>query len=62
MYVSFVFAWSAILTCLHHLPICDPEKLAKQDPLATRVWKMYAWQMAILPDAQRMEDLTWRMM
>ncbi|KAG1844367.1 hypothetical protein F4604DRAFT_1979241 [Suillus subluteus] len=40
----------------------DPEKLAKQDPLATQVWKMYARRKANLPHAQRMEDITWRMM
>ncbi|KAG1751509.1 uncharacterized protein EDB91DRAFT_1234857 [Suillus paluster] len=40
----------------------DPEKLAKQDPLATQVWKMYARQKANLPHAQRMENITWRMM
>ncbi|KAH7888837.1 hypothetical protein F5I97DRAFT_1804288 [Phlebopus sp. FC_14] len=40
----------------------DLEKLAKQDPLATQVWKMYARTKAHLPHAQRMENLTWRMM
>ncbi|KAG1869818.1 hypothetical protein C8R48DRAFT_791069 [Suillus tomentosus] len=40
----------------------DPEKLAKQDPLATQVWRMYARQKANLPHAQRMENITWRMM
>lgn len=40
----------------------DPEQLAKDDPLATQVWKMYARQKATLPHAQRMENLTWRMM
>jgi hypothetical protein len=40
----------------------DPEMLAKEDPLATQVWKMYARTKANLPHAQRMENLTWRMM
>ena len=40
----------------------DPEKMAREDPLATQVWKMYARQKATLPHAQRMENLTWRMM
>ncbi|ESK85218.1 transcription factor -6 [Moniliophthora roreri MCA 2997] len=40
----------------------DPEQMAKQDPLATQVWKMYARTKANLPHAQRMENLTWRMM
>jgi Fungal protein of unknown function (DUF1752) len=41
---------------------CDPEQLAKDDPLATKVWKMYTRTKANLPHAQRMENLTWRMM
>ncbi|TRM69823.1 hypothetical protein BD626DRAFT_475408 [Schizophyllum amplum] len=40
----------------------DPEKMAKEDPLAAQVWRMYARQKATLPQAQRMENLTWRMM
>ncbi|KAF8909838.1 hypothetical protein CPB85DRAFT_705335 [Mucidula mucida] len=44
------------------LPDGDPEQLAKEDPLATQVWKMYARTKAGLPHAQRMENLTWRMM
>jgi GATA-binding protein len=47
-------------------PLLDHEvdlgRLAKEDPLATQVWKMYARQKAQLPHAQRMENLTWRMM
>lgn len=40
----------------------DPEQLAKEDPLATQVWKMYAKTKANLPHGHRMENLTWRMM
>lgn len=40
----------------------DPERLAREDPLATQVWKMYAKTKATLPHGQRMENLTWRMM
>lgn len=40
----------------------DPEQMARDDPLATQVWKMYARTKATLPHAQRMENLTWRMM
>ena len=46
----------------HALAESDPDKLAKQDPLATQVWKMFARTKAHLPHAQRMENLTWRMM
>lgn len=38
------------------------EELSKEDPLATQVWRMYARTKAQLPHAQRMENLTWRMM
>ena len=40
----------------------DVSALAREDPLATQVWKMYARTKAGLPHAQRMENLTWRMM
>ncbi|KAH8119342.1 hypothetical protein DFH11DRAFT_1502059 [Phellopilus nigrolimitatus] len=40
----------------------DPEKMAEKDPLAAQVWRMYARTKASLPHAQRMENLTWRMM
>lgn len=43
-------------------PEVSPEQLAKDDPLATQVWKMYARTKVTLPHAQRMENLTWRMM
>ncbi|KAI6125778.1 hypothetical protein EV401DRAFT_1855654 [Pisolithus croceorrhizus] len=38
------------------------EELSRQDPLATQVWKMYTRTKAHLPHAQRMENITWRMM
>ena len=41
---------------------CDLEQLAKDDPLATQVWKMYARTKANFQHSQRMENLTWRMM
>ncbi|SNX86194.1 related to transcription factor ScGATA-6 [Melanopsichium pennsylvanicum] len=40
----------------------DPDQMAKKDPLATQVWKMYAKQRTQLPNGARMENLTWRMM
>ncbi|KZS98412.1 hypothetical protein SISNIDRAFT_448632 [Sistotremastrum niveocremeum HHB9708] len=43
-------------------PEGDLEQMAKEDPLATQVWKMYARTKATLPHAQRMENLSWRMM
>ena len=38
------------------------EQSSKNDPIASQVWKMYAKQKASLPNGQRMENLTWRMM
>ncbi|TIB89586.1 hypothetical protein E3Q19_03034 [Wallemia mellicola] len=38
----------------------NPE--SKDDPIASQVWKMYTRQKASLPNGQRMENLTWRMM
>ena len=40
----------------------DPDEMAKKDPLATQIWKMYAKQKSSLPNGARMENLTWRMM
>ncbi|WFD49444.1 Sodium- and chloride-dependent GABA transporter 1 [Malassezia furfur] len=40
----------------------EPETLARNDPLATQVWRMYAKQRDQLPNAARMENLTWRLM
>ncbi|TGZ82428.1 hypothetical protein EX30DRAFT_305150 [Ascodesmis nigricans] len=39
-----------------------PEDMQKKDPLATQVWKLYSKQRGSLPHAERMENLTWRMM
>ena len=40
----------------------EVEKMAARDPIAAQVWRMYARTKATLPHAQRMENLTWRMM
>ena len=39
----------------------NPEVLQKEDPLAIQMWRLYARTKANLPHAQRMENLTWRM-
>jgi GATA-binding protein len=39
-----------------------PEEMQKKDPLATQVWKLYSKARTQLPNAERMENLTWRMM
>jgi GATA-binding protein len=39
-----------------------PEEMQRKDPLATQVWKLYSRAKTQLPNAERMENLTWRMM
>lgn len=36
--------------------------MQKKDPLATQIWKLYSKAKTQLPNAERMENLTWRMM
>ncbi|KAK4231050.1 putative nitrogen catabolic enzyme regulatory protein area, partial [Podospora fimiseda] len=38
------------------------EQLQSQDPLAVQVWKFFKKTQASLPNQQRLENLTWRMM
>ncbi|KAK3393079.1 hypothetical protein B0H63DRAFT_406193 [Podospora didyma] len=38
------------------------DELQRQDPLAHQVWKFFVKTKQLLPDQQRMENLTWRMM
>lgn len=40
----------------------SPDELQKRDPLATQIWKLYSRTKAQLPNQERMENLTWRMM
>ena len=40
----------------------DPEEMQKNDPLATQIWRLYSKAKTQLPNAERMENLTWRMM
>lgn len=39
-----------------------PEELQKQDPLAAQVWRFFSKTKQMLPNQERMENLTWRMM
>ena len=39
-----------------------PDDMQKKDPLATQIWKLYSRTKAQLPNQERMENLTWRMM
>lgn len=38
------------------------EDMQKKDPLGTQIWKLYSKTKTRLPNQERMENLTWRMM
>lgn len=38
------------------------QDMQKNDPLGTQIWKLYSRAKTQLPNAERMENLTWRMM
>jgi GATA-binding protein len=40
----------------------SPDEMQKKDPLATQIWRLYSRTRSQLPNQQRMENLTWRMM
>lgn len=40
----------------------SPEEMQKKDPLGTQIWKLYHKQKGQLPNSERLENLTWRMM
>ncbi|KAF2268171.1 hypothetical protein CC78DRAFT_15643 [Lojkania enalia] len=42
--------------------LASPEEMQKNDPLGTQIWKLYSKAKTQLPNAERMENLTWRMM
>lgn len=44
------------------LESASPESMAAKDPLAAQVWKAYAKNRDAVPNGQRMENLTWRLM
>jgi GATA-binding protein, other eukaryote len=40
----------------------SPEELQHEDPLAAQVWRFFSRTKQLLPNQERMENLTWRMM
>jgi len=40
----------------------SPEEMQKQDPLGAQIWKLYHKTRGQLPNSERLENLTWRMM
>ncbi|ODH34111.1 hypothetical protein ACO22_03188 [Paracoccidioides brasiliensis] len=45
-----------------HSGLDNTDEMQKQDPLATQIWKLYSRTKSQLPNQERMENLTWRMM
>lgn len=43
-------------------PLDSPDEMQKKDPLATQIWRLYSKTKKQLPNQERMENLTWRMM
>ncbi|KAJ5595585.1 Nitrogen regulatory protein nrfA [Penicillium hispanicum] len=40
----------------------SPDELQRKDPLAAQIWRLYTRTKSQLPNQERMENLTWRMM
>ncbi|SMQ50617.1 unnamed protein product [Zymoseptoria tritici ST99CH_3D7] len=40
----------------------SPEEMQKKDPLGTQIWRLYAKTKGQLPNSERLENLSWRMM
>lgn len=40
----------------------NPDEMQRQDPLAAQIWRLYTKTKSQLPNQERMENLTWRMM
>nr|AAG48616.1 nitrogen response factor NRF1 [Fulvia fulva] len=45
-----------------HVETDTPEEMQKNDPLGTQIWKLYHKTKGQLPNSERLENLTWRMM
>ncbi|KAG6059554.1 hypothetical protein E4U32_003936 [Claviceps aff. humidiphila group G2b] len=57
---------NALFPCLENAAAAEPAKsidqLRHDDPLATQVWKFFSKAKQQLPNQERLENLTWRMM
>ena len=40
----------------------SPEEMQKKDPLGIQMWSLYSKTKSQLPNQERMENLSWRMM
>ncbi len=42
--------------------LADPTEMQKNDPLGIQIWKLYRDTKTQLPNRERMDNLSWRMM
>ena len=42
--------------------LADPTEMQKNDPLGIQIWKLYSRTKTQLPNRERMDNLSWRMM
>ena len=42
--------------------LSQPNEMAREDPLGIQMWRLYSRTKAQLPNQERMDNLTWRMM
>ncbi|KAK5127701.1 hypothetical protein LTR08_004328 [Meristemomyces frigidus] len=56
---TFFDSWKDDAT-IPELP--SPEEMQKKDPLGAQIWKLYHKTRGQLPNSERLENLTWRMM
>ena len=42
--------------------LADPSEMQRKDPLGIQIWKLYSRTKSQLPNQERMDNLTWRMM
>lgn len=45
-----------------HLDTESPEEMQKKDPIGLEIWKLYRKTKGQLPNSERLENLSWRMM
>lgn len=42
--------------------LADPTEMQKKDPLGIQIWKLYSKTKTQLPNRERLDNLSWRMM
>lgn len=54
--------WKENATAGDDIGFDSPEEMRRKDPLGTQIWKLYSKTKTRLPNQERWENLTWRMM